>query len=313
MLINELSVNRLTLLWQRYLHHTLKIVIFVQMKKLRNLFKNWRRPIKLSISNPANFDEIWSVSTSKVQLVSLFLLIFVLISVGVGFFILKSPFGDYLQSDKEALKRNQLVEQKLSIDRLTKKLDAQEKYIDNIKMIILGEKPKDSISTMKNEVRVDPNKIDGTVSPEERVIADKVKDDLRTTVKKKSVMNVHFIAPVKGKISQVFDAKNHQGTDVVTPENKSVLACLSGTVIYSGFSQKDGHILIVEHANDFISVYKHNQARLKKTGDRVRTGDPIAIVGNSGENSNGPHLHFELWLNQKPVNPEDYIQLEMKQ
>jgi len=93
----------------------------------------------------------------------------------------------------------------------------------------------------------------------------------------------------------------------VTPKNKTVLACLSGTVIYSGFSQKDGHILILEHPNNFISVYKHNQSRLKISGDKVRTGDPIAIVGNSGENSTGPHLHFELWLNQKALNPLDYM------
>lgn len=282
------------------------------MKKLRSFFKNWREPIKLSVSNPDNFDEIWGVSTSKIQLFSLFLLVFALLTVGVGFVVLKSPFGDYIQGDKDLLKRNQLVEQKLKIDRLSKKLDTQEKYIDNIKMIILGEKPKDSISKMKNEVHIDPNKIDGSVSTEEKLIANKVKDDLRTSVKKKSLINVHFIAPVRGMISQVFDAKKHPGVDVVTPENKSVLACLSGTVIYSGFSQKDGHILILEHANEFISVYKHNQARLKKTGDRVRTGDPIAIVGNSGENSNGPHLHFELWLSQKPINPEDYIQLSLE-
>lgn len=282
------------------------------MKKLRNFFKNWRKPIKLSVSDPRNFDEIWSVSTSKIQLVSLFLLIFTFLTVGISMLALKSPFGEYIQGDKNDLSRNELVDQKLKIDRLTKKLDAQEKYIENIKMIVLGEKPKDSISTMKNEVRIDPNKIDGSVSPEEKIISAKVKDDLRTSKKKKTMLNVHFIAPVKGVISQTFDSKKHMGVDIVTPENKSVLACLSGTVIYSGFSQKDGHIVIVEHANEFISVYKHNQARLKKIGDRVRTGDPIAIVGNSGENTNGPHLHFELWLSQKPVNPEDYIRLTLE-
>ncbi len=277
------------------------------MKKWRSIIKNWSKTIKVSVSNPDNFDEIWGVSTSKIQLISLFFIVFMLLSVGIGFLVVKSPFGDYLHGDKEDIKRNELVEQKLKIDQLTKKLDAQEKYIDNIRMIVLGETPKDSIPKMINEVHVDPNKIDGSVSPEEQVIAEKVKDDLRTSVKKKPLLNLHFIAPVRGLISQSFDSKKHYGIDIVTTANKSVLACLSGTVIYSGFSQKDGHILIIEHTNEFISVYKHNQARLKKTGDRVRTGDPIAIVGNTGENTNGPHLHFELWLSQKPINPEDYM------
>ena len=88
------------------------------------------------------------------------------------------------------------------------------------------------------------------------------------------------------------------------------MACLAGTVVYSGYTQKDGFILIVDHANGYLSVYKHNKTVLKKTGNRVQMNDPIAIAGNSGENSTGPHLHFELWYNQSAVNPEDYMRFK---
>lgn len=276
------------------------------MKKIKDFFSNWRRSYKIAASNPENFNEYWSLNTSKIQVVSFIGLLVLVLSILIGFLMVKSPLGEMFGSDKSSIDRNEIVEQKLKIDSLARKLDAQEKYIDNIKMIILGEVPKDTVVKLKNKELLDPNKVKTDASPAEKVIADKVKNDQRTVSKKEASIAVHFISPVTGALSQKFDPK-HLGVDVVTPKNKTVLACLSGTVVYSGFSQKDGHILILEHPNNFISVYKHNQSRLKISGDKVRTGDPIAIVGNSGENSTGPHLHFELWLNQKAVNPLDYM------
>lgn len=276
------------------------------MKKIKDFFSNWRRSYKIAASNPENFNEYWSLNTSKIQVVSFIGLLVLVLSILIGFLMVKSPLGEMFGSDKSSIDRNEIVEQKLKIDSLARKLDAQEKYIDNIKMIILGEVPKDTVVKLKNKELLDPNKVKTDASPAEKVIADKVKNDQRTISRKEASIAVHFISPVTGVISQKFDSK-HLGVDIVTPKNKTVLACLSGTVVYSGFSQKDGHILILEHPNNFISVYKHNQSRLKISGDKVRTGDPIAIVGNSGENSTGPHLHFELWLNQKAVNPLDYM------
>jgi len=276
------------------------------MKKIFGFFSNWRRSFKIAASNPDTFNEYWSLNTSKIQLVSFIMLIVVLLSILIGFIMVKSPLVDMFRSEKSSIDRNEIVLQKLKIDSLARKLTAQEKYIDNIKMIILGEVPKDTIVKLKNKELMDPNKVKTHASRAEKVIAAKVKNDQRTVSKKEPSIAVHFISPVIGLLSQKFDRK-HLGVDIVTPKNKTVLACLSGTVIYSGFSQKDGHILILEHPNNFISVYKHNQSRLKISGDKVRTGDPIAIVGNSGENSTGPHLHFELWLNQKALNPLDYM------
>lgn len=280
------------------------------MRKLKNLFFNWRKSFKLSASNPENFDETWSVSTSKIQLISLTLLFILLIATITGLLFVKTPIGSYFGSEVVAINKDKIIDQKIELDKLSKKLDAQEKYINNIRMIISGKPPQDTIKKSKNEVEIDPNTIDASATKEETIIAEKVKNDQRTIIKKDPVLNIHFIAPVKGLVSQKFNSSDHIGIDIVTPKNKTVLACLSGTVIYSGYSQKDGHILIVQHANDFSSVYKHNQSRLKKTGDKVRTGDPIAIVGNTGENTNGSHLHFELWLNQKAVNPQEYIRFD---
>lgn len=277
---------------------------------LKNLLSKWRKSFKLSASDPENFDEKWSVNTSTIQLFSFTLLLIILIASITGFLFVKTPVGSYFGSEVIAINKDKIIDQKIELDKLSKKLDAQEKYIANIRMILSGKLPQDTLKKNKNHVEIDPSSIDVSMTEEETIIAEKVKDDQRTTTKKDPVLAIHFIAPVKGKISQKFDPNEHAGLDVVTPKNKTVHACLSGTVIYSGYSQKDGHILIVQHANDFTSVYKHNQSRLKKTGDKVRTGDPIAIVGNTGENTNGPHLHFELWLNQKAIDPQEYIRFK---
>ena len=140
----------------------------------------------------------------------------------------------------------------------------------------------------------------------ETKLSKEVRNDISTPSGQKASLT-YFGSPIVGVVSQEFDMKNHPGIDVVTTKDKTIKACLAGTVLYSGYSRKDGYILIIGHSGNFISVYKHNKTVLKKMGAKVQLGDPIAIVGNTGENSDGPHLHFELWYNQIPVNPSDYI------
>ena len=123
-----------------------------------------------------------------------------------------------------------------------------------------------------------------------------------------NLKNLHFVIPLKGMITNEFDTKNnHFGIDIVGGKGDAVLATLPGTVILSTWSLETGYLVQIQHDNNLISVYKHNSVLLKKSGDRVVAGESIAIVGNSGENTTGPHLHFELWYNGNPVNPRDYI------
>ena len=89
--------------------------------------------------------------------------------------------------------------------------------------------------------------------------------------------------------------------------NEIIKSTLDGTVVFSGFTSSDGYVIQVQHNNNLVSIYKHNSDLTKKTGDYVKAGDPVAIIGNTGETSNGTHLHFELWYNGIPVNPQDYV------
>ncbi len=118
----------------------------------------------------------------------------------------------------------------------------------------------------------------------------------------------NFFIPLKGIITNEFDlVKQHYAIDIVSKQNEAVKATLDGTVVFSGWTLETGYVISIQHKGKFISTYKHNSVLLKQQGNLVKAGEPIAIVGESGELTTGPHLHFELWYNGTPVNPEDYI------
>ena len=181
------------------------------------------------------------------------------------------------------------------------------KYYEVLRKVYSNEVPVDvDVDSLINVTVVDYSKVDASLSKSEKQLAKKVKDDMRT-IKESGAAIPYFISPVSGVVSQKYDKSSHPGIDIVTEKDQTVIACLSGTVIYSGYTRKDGYILILDHGNEFMSVYKHNRKVLKKMGNKIQVGDPVAIVGNTGENTDGPHLHFELWYNQTPVDPEDYL------
>jgi biotin carboxyl carrier protein len=128
---------------------------------------------------------------------------------------------------------------------------------------------------------------------------------------KGGIHSLFFFPPVKGMASHRFLASpNHFGVDINTKKDEPVKAILEGTVIFAGWTKEAGYMIQLQHTENLVSVYKHNTTNLKKEGDRVRAGDPIAIVGNSGEQTEGPHLHFELWHKGFPVDPQDFIQFK---
>ncbi|MCX6280975.1 MAG: M23 family metallopeptidase [Bacteroidetes bacterium] len=125
---------------------------------------------------------------------------------------------------------------------------------------------------------------------------------------KGSIGGVLFFTPLKGVITNGFDPVNkHYGVDIVAKQNEAIKSVLDGTVILSNWTLETGYVLAIQHSQNIVSMYKHNSAILVKTGDYVKAGEAVAIIGETGEYTTGPHLHFELWYEGKPVNPKDYI------
>ena len=117
-----------------------------------------------------------------------------------------------------------------------------------------------------------------------------------------------FFSPLKGIVTNEFNAqKKHYGVDVVANKNEVIKSIQNGTVIFADWTVKTGNVIAIQHAGNIISVYKHNSVLLKREGNVVKAGESIAVVGNSGELTSGPHMHMELWINGSPVNPKDYI------
>jgi murein DD-endopeptidase MepM/ murein hydrolase activator NlpD len=122
------------------------------------------------------------------------------------------------------------------------------------------------------------------------------------------ISEIIFHRPTRGMVSSVFDAnKKHFGVDIAATPNESVLATLDGTVILSTYTAETGYVIQVQHSRDFVSIYKHCGSLLKKVGDTVKAGEAIALVGNTGEKTTGPHLHFELWNKGRAIDPSKYI------
>ena len=272
-------------------------------KKLYNISK---KSIKFSAINPSSFVEVWSFTSTRIRVLSLFLVFLALFSL-VILLSFGSVFSSYTKKSDIPIERSEVLELRSQVEEMKRREVVYMKYNVVLKKVLSGEVPVSvNLDSLTKKTEVNYDNINTSPSDYEKELSKKVKDDMRTNLDQ-GVVIPYFKSPVKGVVSQKFSKKTHPGIDVVTEKDHTVKACLSGTVIYSGYTMKDGYILIIDHGNEYMSVYKHNKKALKKMGSKIQLGDPIAIVGNTGENTDGPHLHFELWYNQTPVDPEDYL------
>jgi len=123
-----------------------------------------------------------------------------------------------------------------------------------------------------------------------------------------SLDHYYFCNPLEGEVSAAFNLEiKHFGIDIVAPENSAVKSILDGVVVFSDWSVKNGNTISIQHRNNLISVYKHNSKLLKKVGQFVKKGEAICIIGNTGELTSGPHVHFEIWNNGIAIDPAKYI------
>jgi murein DD-endopeptidase MepM/ murein hydrolase activator NlpD len=195
------------------------------------------------------------------------------------------------------------------------RLKARDKfYLDNIKHILSGQDPVSLVQDVDSVVR--PEDISFSKSAYDSVLRKEIEAQEQFALsvnnnktKNKGIEYLHFFSPLsKGIINNEFDpSTKHFGVDIVSELNEGVKSTLDGTVILATWTLNTGNVIEIQHSNNLISVYKHNAVLLKQEGDKVKAGEVIAIIGNSGEQTTGPHLHFELWSNGTPVNPKDYI------
>ena len=260
-------------------------------KRSKAFWNNFKFKYKLTIINENTLEEIVGLRVSKLNGLSVLLSVLAVLFLIAACIIAFTPLRNYLPGYMNSEVRSQIVDNALRVDSLQELLNRQNLYIMNIQDIFSGKVPIDSVQTL-----------DSLTAAREDTLME------RTIVSQPDVNGLILYRPTRGMVSDHFNTdKKHFGTDIAANPNESVLATMDGTVFLSTYTAETGYVIGVQHSQDFVSIYKHCGSLLKKEGDRVKGGEAIALVGNSGTLSTGPHLHFELWYKGHPVNPEKYI------
>ena len=273
--------------------------------------QRWRNKFRFVILNDDTFEEIITLKLSPLN-IFVFSVIAIISTIGltttvIAFTSLKELIPGYASSKL----RREAIELALTSDSLQAALERNERYINGVKRILEGE----VIDTVLKEIEVQDT--NSTVSlalsnpsTQDSAFREWVEQENAFTLNQSGAdLGIpQLISPLEGIITSNFDnVGGHYAIDIAAPANTAIKTCFEGTVIFADWTSETGNIIIVQHENNLISAYKHNSALLKEVGEFVRSGEAIAIIGNSGESSTGPHLHFELWYEGAPIDPQGFI------
>lgn len=284
-------------------------------KKSRHDIWKWlHTKYKVSATNESTLEEIWKIKATTFWAICLFLgFAFVLIAF-TSFVIISTPIRNYLPGYLDSEVRKTTLEAAVRMDSLQQQLSYQEAYILNLKKIFAGEMDIDSVknippiaiseddpSLQKSEIE---KQFTQQYAEDQKYNLSSISPDLNSPME-----GVVFFKPVNGVVITKFDPSNKiYGISISTPARETVQAVMEGTISYSGYDARWGYVIQIQHRNGFISIYKHNTSLLKQAGDKVKTGEAIALIdGSKDKNPKEMYLYLELWYKGAAVNPEDYL------
>lgn len=282
-------------------------------KKKSKFKKKLTDKYRLVVLNEKTFEERFALKLSRLNVFIFGAFFSVILIVGTILLIAFTPIKEYIPGyDSSKLKR-EAAQLTFETDSLKHRLAVIENYANSLRPILTGEvtddETIDSIQDLAKRTQIDVSTLDA--SRQDSLFREKVESKDRFPLLDEELQNkakVVFFAPITGTLSQNFNAENkHFAVDIVAKVGTPVKAVADGTVIFSEWTTETGYVVIIKHANNFLSVYKHNGTLLKNQGDLVKSGEAIASVGSTGELTTGPHLHFELWSDGYAVNPTNYI------
>ena len=272
----------------------------MKKKRRKAFWHNIKFKYKLTITNENTLNGLsWLLSAVTV--------IFLVAAIIIAFTPLRNYLPGYMNSEVRA----QIVSNALRADSLQKMLERQQLYIMNIQDIFSGKVQVDTVQSIDSLTAIRSDSLMERTRQEEefrKQYEESERYNLTAVNNNPTASGLIFYRPTRGMMSSNFDPDNkHYGVDIAANPDESVLATLDGTVILSTYTAETGYVIQIQHGQDFVSVYKHCGSLLKKEGDTVKGGEAIALVGNTGEKTTGPHLHFELWNKGRAVDPSKYI------
>jgi murein DD-endopeptidase MepM/ murein hydrolase activator NlpD len=289
----------------------------------RKWYQKLHNKYRLVMFDDESFEEKISFRLSRMNVfvvaVSLsFFLVFI-----TTYIIAFTPLREYIPGYTDLETKRSVYSLQRRADSLELVVEQNQLFFDKIRRIVMGyEDGDDSLMAVQQSFRNKPAAKTDTIrltrSREDSMLRLEFESMERFNLlaegsiipesRRRAMGIANFFVPLRGTVTSKFNpSQRHFGVDIVSRPNEAIKATLEGVVVFADWTPEKGYIIGIQHAGNFFSVYKHNSVLLRREGDVVRAGEPIAIIGQGGELSTGPHLHFELWYNASPINPEDYI------
>ena len=283
--------------------------------------KNVKKPLKqrllnkyrLVVLNEETYEERISYKLTRLNIFLFVALISTLLVITTISLIAFTSIKEYIPGYDSTFLRQKAVENIETLDSLEKVIQTNQKFINSVGAVILGDVSEEDIINESNIVKVDVSELDFKTNVQDSLLRSAVEKEDRFNAFESPNSKVEYvlIRPISGKISSQFDlSQKHFGVDIPASKNTPIKAVSDGRVIFSEWTIDTGYVIIIEHSFGLTSVYKHNSTGLVNQGDYVNSGQAVALSGNTGELSTGPHLHFELWSDGNPVDPLEYISFE---
>ena len=272
-----------------------------------------RNRLQIIFRNKRDFKDISFFEFTNLSL-SLYLLFFLALIFSISFLLSTTILSQWFDPRFVEKKANEeLIRLSNSIDSLIYESQIKDQYIENI-MIILSGGENEFLEKKSEENKLELQDLTNDYSAVDSFFRQEFESNLSFSEIIRSTdsdQNLLLMSPVSsGVVSSFYDpSKSHFGIDITCKEEEPIKSVLDGTVLMSSWTKDSGYVISIIHPNNLISVYKHNSKVFVEPGQIVKTGDVISIIGNTGELSTGPHLHFELWLNGKSINPSEFISI----
>ena len=281
----------------------------INKKKLQ---KKLLHKYRLVVLNEDTFEERLAFKLTRLNVFVLGSLTTILLVAVTTVLIAFTPIREYIPGYSSTALQRQALELDFKTDSLLDIVYMNEAYISSVKKVLRGEVSavvinKDSIF---KAAQADADVLDLNPSKADSILRAKVSNEDKYNLFQTAttVADFVFFPPANGSISSDFDInEKHFAVDIVIPKNTPIKATADGRVLFASWTSDASYVIIIDHGDELISVYKHNSSLTKSQGEFVKAREVIAISGSSGELSTGPHLHFELWNNGIPLNPSTFI------
>ncbi|WP_318343151.1 M23 family metallopeptidase [Flagellimonas baculiformis] len=284
-------------------------------KKRKEIKRKLLHKYRLVILNESTFEEKISFKLSRLN-VFVTGTLFIIVLIGLTTLIIAfTPLREYIPGYSSTKLKRQATELTYKTDSLVTVLNYTNRYLDNVRMVLRGDIENNQVNrdSLFEQYKLDPSTVDLTPIRQDLLLREEVELEDKYNLFERNIENLGTLmfSPITGTMSQGFDIKTkHFAVDLVAPKDTPVKSIADGTVLFAEWTSETGYVIIIEHQDGFTSVYKHNGSLTKSQGDLVKAGEVIASIGNTGELTTGPHLHFELWRKGKPVDPQNYIDFD---